>query len=84
MANLHLFQVLTIVFIFQSKRGGEEQRQKLREQILSQQSSSNQQDHLNQLQIPSQNVSVTKTSSGHKFRALNSVYGTAKYTKRNI
>ena len=62
----------------------EEQRQKLREQILSQQSSSNQQDHLVQLQIPSQNVSVTKTSSSHKFRALNNVYGTAKYTKRNI
>ena len=53
----------------------EEQRQKLREQILSQKSSFNQQDHIVQLRTSGQNFTGGKNSSNN-VRALRNVYGT--------
>ena len=55
----------------------EEQRQKLREQIISQKSQ-NQHDHIIQLQTSGQNYSAEKKPSNH-VRALRHMYGTNTY-----
>ena len=59
----------------------EEQRQKLREQILSQKTN-NQQDHLIQLQTTGQNFVAGKKPSNH-IRALRNVYGTRRLQNIN-
>ena len=56
----------------------EDQRQKLREQILSQKSSYNQQDQLIQLRTSGQNFTGGKKSLNN-VRALKNVYGTEKF-----